>query len=236
MQGKKDLIRRGSGQGCDIRCEFSTVCRKLLSFLPDKYTPMMDAPGMQQRVLALASRFNEPVIPKERIQRWLARFSDEEKPLALALLEKITFHSYPCLIQETRQLHAILREQLAADGFDNSTCATVDFRRGFTCKSGDIISYIYRKANAVPSVDFKTFDHLLGELAECTGQLCDRALVILDDYTGTGSQFIIQFLTRNRDTIRVLKGYRKIFLASIVIHVNAFRKLELFPRGECDRC
>ncbi|MCX6696845.1 MAG: hypothetical protein NTV84_04665 [Methanoregula sp.] len=194
---------------------------------------MMDAPGMQQRVLALASRFNEPVIPQERIQRWLARFTDEEKPVALALLEKITFHTYPCLIRETRQLHAILREQLAADGFDSCTCATVDFTRGFTCKSGDIISYIYRKANAVPSVDFKTFDRLSGELAQCTGQFCDRALVILDDYTGTGSQFIFQFLARNREGIRLLKGYRKVYLASIVIHDNAFCKLELLQRGEC---
>ncbi len=196
---------------------------------------MTDAPGMQQQVEVLASRFNEPVIPEERIQRWLARFTDEEKPVALALLEKITFHSYPSLVRETRQLHTILKKQLAADGFDTCTCATVDFSRGFTCKSGDIISYIYRKANAIPSVEFKTFDRLLGELAQCTGQFCDRALVILDDYTGTGSQFIFQFLARNSEGIRVLKGYRKVYLASIVIHDDAFRKLVLLQRGECKR-
>jgi hypothetical protein len=206
---------------------------KLLSFLPDNHTLMTDAPGMQQRILALASRFNEPVVPQERIRRWLAQFTDEEKPVALTLLEKITFHSYPRLIRETRELHVILSAQLAMDGFDTGTCTTVDFSRGFTCKSGDIISYIYRKANAIPSVEFKTFDRLLAELVQCTGQFCDRALVILDDYTGTGSQFIFQFLARNSEGIQILKGYRKIYLASIVIHDNAFHKLELLQRGEC---
>jgi|WetSurMetagenome_2_1015567.scaffolds.fasta_scaffold35839_2 hypothetical protein len=178
-------------------------------------------------------RFNEPVVTREHIRRWLDQFSGEDQAGAFALLEAIEYHSYPRLLQETRVLHAKIQEQLDVDGFDSRMFSDVDFSREFTCKSGDLISYIYRKANAVPSVDFKTFDRLISETADCSGQPCNRALVILDDYTGTGSQFIFQFIARSAADIRVLNRYRKVYLASVVIHDNAFGKLDLLQRGEC---
>lgn len=183
-------------------------------------------------MVALAARFSEPVIPKERIEEWLMQFPEDDREAALLLLEKVTFHSYPRLIRETQALHALLLKALADDGFDTRTLACTDFSRGFTCKSGDIISYIYRKANAIPSVLFKNLDSLYGETQECAGQFCDRALVILDDYIGTGSQFIFQLVARNPKDIHVLRGYRKIYLASIVTHDNAFEKLAMLRRGE----
>jgi hypothetical protein len=195
----------------------------------------MDHPGIPERVETLFKRFNRPAILKDHIERWLNQFPNKERNAALTLLEKITFHSYPLLVQESRQLHAMIKEQLTADGFDSREFSDVDFSREFTCKSGDIISYIYRKANVIPSVDFKNFDRLISEATECSGHFCKRALVILDDYTGTGSQFIFQFLARSKDDIRVLNNYRKVYLASIIIHDNAFEKLELLQRGECKK-
>jgi hypothetical protein len=186
-----------------------------------------------QQVDRFFQRFNEPAVTREHIRRWLDQFSGEDQAGALALLEAIEYHSYPRLLQETRVLHVKIQEQLAADGFDSRTFSDVDFSREFTCKSGDLISYIYRKANAVPSVDFKTFDRLISETSDCSGQPCNRALVILDDYTGTGSQFIFQFVARSAADIKVLNRYRKVYLASVVIHDNAFGKLDLLQRGEC---
>jgi hypothetical protein len=118
----------------------------------------MDARETRHRIDELFARFNEPVIPEERITRWLGQFPARDRPAALALLESVTFHSYPRLIGECRHLHALVREQLLRDGFDPGAADSVDFTRAFTCKSGDIISYIYRKANAIPSVAFRTFD------------------------------------------------------------------------------
>jgi hypothetical protein len=180
---------------------------------------------------ALFERFNEPVIPRDRIIRWIDQFPEEDRPAARALLGKITFHSYPCLQRETRLLHALLRDNLDHDGFDGKDLKDVDFSREFTCKSGDIISYIYRKANSLPSVDFKTFDHLISTSGHRGSR--DRALVILDDYIGTGSQFIFQFIARSPDDIRVINGYKKVYLASIVAHESAYEKLELLQGGEC---
>jgi hypothetical protein len=192
----------------------------------------MGSSERNQRLEALFSRFNEPTIPRTHIERWLGQFPVEDREAALALLEKIEFHSYPRLLRERRRLHAQLQERLSTDGFDSRTFINVDFSREFTAKSGDIISYIYRKATAVPSVDFKTFDLLISRQEASPGGFSDRALVILDDYIGTGSQFIFQFLARSRDDIQVLNSYRKVYLASIVTHDNAFEKLALLQKGE----
>lgn len=192
----------------------------------------MDSP-IPDRIEAILARFNEPVMPEDRIGRWLDRFPGEDRQAAVLLLEKIEYHSYPRLLRECRELHSLVCGRLAADGFDLVEFTDVDFSREFTCKSGDIISYLYRKANAVPSVDFKTFDRLISESATCPNGSCDRALVILDDFIGTGSQFIFQFLARSREDVRVLESYRKVYLASVVIHDNALEKLALLQAGEC---
>jgi hypothetical protein len=193
----------------------------------------MDPSGMQQRIEAIVLRFNEPVIPEDRLRRWLDQFPEKDRSAALTLLERVTFHTYPHLIRETRLLHTRIQEQLAADGFDSRSFSDVDFSREFTCKSGDIISYIYRKANAIPSVDFKNFDLLVSMSAVSPRQFSDRALVILDDYTGTGSQFIFQFIARNDADIRIINSYKRVYLASVVIHENAIEKLGLLQKGEC---
>jgi len=195
----------------------------------------MSSSEKDQRLEALFSRWSEPVIPRDHMERWLDQFPDEDRAAALALLEKIEFHSFSRLLRECRQLHAQLQERLSADGFDSRTFNDVDFSREFTCKSGDVISYIYRKANAIPSVDFKNFDLLLSRWADSPRGFCDRALVILDDYIGTESQFIFQFLARSMDDIQVLNSYRKVYLASIVTHDSTFEKLALLQKGECQK-
>lgn len=195
---------------------------------------LMKSSGTDQRINELFSRFNEPVISKERIRRWLDRFDDEDKPAALALLGTIEFHTYPRLLRESRLLHTKLLEKLAADGFDARKFSDIDFSREFTCKSGDIISYIYRKANAIPSVDFRNFDLLISEMRDGGDRFAGRALVILDDYIGTGSQFIFQFIARSDVDIRILNNYRKVYLASIIANENALQKFTLLGNRKFD--
>lgn len=188
----------------------------------------------EAKVAELYRRFNEPAIPMASIRRWLDQFDEVDRPTALCLLEQVEFHSYPRLVRETRLLHRQLQERLAAEGFDPGKTGNVDFSREFTCKSGDIISYIYRKSNLIPSVEFKTFDRLILDAGRDPAAQKQRALVILDDYIGTGSQFIFQFIARSAEDIRVIGNYGKVYLCAIAVHEKAIEKGLLLRSGRFD--
>jgi len=179
-------------------------------------------------------RFNEPVIPEASIERWIDKFDETDKPAALMLLDQIEFHSQPRLIRETKALNARVIKRLDAGGFDTAKLSDVDFSREFTCKSGDVVSYLYRKSNLIPTVDFKTFDWLSAQTAADPGRFKDRALVILDDYIGTGSQFIFQFIGRREDDIRVMNSFKKVYLASYIVHESALEKFWMLADGLID--
>jgi hypothetical protein len=182
---------------------------------------------LTQRINRLCQRFNEPVIPAGHVQKWLRHFDAEDRAAALTLLEAVEYHTYPRLVRESQQLHAKVRRRLAADGFDAVKFQDVDFSREFTCKSGDLLSFIYRKANLIPSIDFKTFDELISEQRAQAHRFRNRALVLLDDYIGTGSQFIFQFVGQSPADLAVLNGYRRIYLACVVAHEQALKKFRL---------
>lgn len=186
------------------------------------------------RVKKLSARFNEPIIPIESIEKWLNLFDRADQATALMLIEKIEFHSQVRLIKETRALHAKLQERLSAGGFDAKDFRNVDFSREFTCKSGDVVSYIYRKANLIPTVDFKTFDQILWENAKGASRNNDRALVILDDYIGTGSQFIFHFIAESKEDTAVIRSYKKVYLVCYVIHESAIQQFELLRAGRIE--
>ena len=182
----------------------------------------------------LFDRFNEPVIRRESIAKWLERFEGEDRQAALLLLRNIEYHTQPRLKRETRLLHKKLVERLARDNFDTATFHNVDFSREFTCRSGDVVCYIYRKSNLVPSVDFKTFDYLVRATADAPEKFADRALVILDDYIGTGSQFMFEFIGRSDDDVRVLNTYKKVYLACYVINEKALQNFRLAAVGSIE--
>jgi len=188
----------------------------------------------QEKVQRLSDRFNEPIIPVESIRKWLDLFKGKDRATALMLIEKIEFHSQVRLIKETRALHAKLQERLAAAGFDAKDFSSVDFSREFTCKSGDVVSYIYRKANLIPAIDFKTFDQILREGQEGTDKNRQRALVILDDYIGTGSQFIFHFIAESKEDTAVVRSYKKVYLACYVMHESAVKKFQLLKQGRIE--
>lgn len=185
---------------------------------------------LDARIDRLVRVFNEPVVPAASVHRWLAQFAEEDQATALLLLETVEYHSYPRLVRDVRRLHALLRERLRADGFDADGLSDVDFSREFTCKSGDIISYIYRRANLIPTVWFRTFDALVAAAREDQSPR-RRALVILDDYIGTGSQFVFQFVARSADDRRVMAEYERVYLCCVVVHDEALRKARLLRAG-----
>ena len=119
--------------------------------------------------------------------------------------------------------------------FDVKTFQDIDFSREFTCKSGDVVSFIYRKSNLIPNKNFKTFDQLIRETVNSTDMFKNRALVILDDYIGTGSQFIFHFIGENNEDARVINSYRKTYLVSYVIHEKALQNFRLLFDGQVER-
>ena len=179
-------------------------------------------------------RFNEPVIPMESIRKWLDLFEVEDRDTALLLLNNIEYHSQPRIRRETRMLHQKLSGRLAENHFDVKTFHDVDFSREFTCKSGDVVSYIYRKSNLIPSIDFKTFDLLIKQTSNDPEWFRNRALVILDDYIGTGSQFIFQFIGLSDEDVRVVNSYARTYLACYVIHEKALQNFHLLADGKID--
>lgn len=188
----------------------------------------------EELLSGIFGRINEPVIPMSSIRKWLARFKEEDRDTALLLLNNIEFHSQPRVERDTRVLHRKLSARLTANGFDTATLSDVDFSREFTCKSGDIVSYLYRRSNLIPSIDFKTFDLLTRETLDNREYFNNRALVILDDYIGTSSQFIFSFIGSSDEDVRVLNSFRKIFLACYVIHEKALENFQLLKDGRID--
>ena len=173
--------------------------------------------GQEQRIRRLADSWNEAEISESAIHRWMEQFPSDDQPTAIQLLECMELHSWARMIRECRLLHQRLCMDLKDDGFDVDGFSDIDFTRAFTCKSGDLASYVYRKANRLSVRHF----HTVEALRHSTQDRSQRAIVVLDDYIGTGSQFLFQFIGRNEANTRLLKGYKRIRLCSLVVHDDA---------------
>lgn len=188
--------------------------------------------GLQPKLDQLAEAWNEAEISRPSLGRWMAQFAASDQEVALRLLECMQVHGWARLIRECRLLHQRLCTDLAEDGFDVERCSDIDFSRAFVCKSGDLISYVYRKANRLPVTCFHNIEGL--RLAPPVGAQ-RRALVILDDYIGTGSQFLFTFVARNAANRDLLARYARVRLASIVVHDDARQKWKLLQRRDVEQ-
>lgn len=158
--------------------------------------------ALNERLDVLSEAWNEAEIARPSLGRWLAQFAAADQPIALKLLECMQMHGWARLIRECRLLHQRLCVDLAEDGFDVERCSDIDFSRAFVCKSGDLISYFYRKANRLPVTCFHNIEWLQAAPPEPNHR---RALVILDDYIGTGSQFLFTFVARDASNRALLQ-------------------------------
>ncbi|MFZ9849056.1 MAG: phosphoribosyltransferase-like protein [Vulcanococcus sp.] len=182
---------------------------------------------LQSQLDQLADAWNEAEISRPSLSRWMEQFPPEEHSIALQLLTCMEVHGWARLIRECRLLHSRICRDLEEDGFDVERCTDIDFSRAFVCKSGDLIAYVYRKANRLPVTCFHNIEALQAS-APATGQR--RALVILDDYIGSGSQFLFTFVARSPANRELLQRYARVRLAAIVVHDDARVKWKLLQR------
>ena len=187
---------------------------------------------LAHRLDGLAETWNEAEITRPSLGRWIEQFDAGDQPIALRLLECMQMHGWARLIRECRLLHERLCIDLAEDGFDVERCSDIDFTRAFVCKSGDLISYLYRKANRLPVTCFHNIE---GLQANPPAPNQRRALVILDDYIGTGSQFLFTFVARNAANRALLQSYARVRLAAIVVHDDARHKWRLLQRRDVEQ-
>jgi hypothetical protein len=187
--------------------------------------------SLPARLDQLAEAWNEAEISRPSLGRWLEQFGPADQAIALRLLECMQVHGWARLIRECRLLHQRLCVDLAEDGFDVERCSDIDFTRAFVCKSGDLISYVYRKANRLPTTCFHNIEALQAS-PPAEGQR--RALVILDDYIGTGSQFLFTFVARSAANRELMQRYHRVRLAAIVVHDDARHKWKLLQRRELE--
>ena len=187
---------------------------------------------LAHRLDGLAEIWNEAEITRPSLGRWIEQFDAGDQPIALRLLECMQMHGWARLIRECRLLHERLCVDLAEDGFDVERCSDIDFTRAFVCKSGDLISYLYRKANRLPVTCFHNIE---GLQANPPAPNQRRALVILDDYIGTGSQFLFTFVARNAANRALLQSYARVRLAAIVVHDDARHKWKLLQRRDVEQ-
>jgi hypothetical protein len=182
-----------------------------------------------KRLQKLVGDWNEAEINRTSLDRWIQRIPEHEHSIAVRLLECIQVHGWSRLLRECRLLHQRVCEDLREDGYDTETYSDIDFTRAFTCKSGDIISYAYRKANRIPLTRFHNVEALYCGTAT---ERRTKALVVLDDYIGTASQFLFTFIARNAANRALIGEYGRTRLAAIVVHDNARQKWRLLQKQQ----
>lgn len=176
-------------------------------------------------------KFNKPLISKEHLEKWVSQFAKKDRKAALKLASAVDYNSYTDVVEKVIAMHKRLAESLKINGFDSETFKDVDFSRAYTGKSGDVISYMYRKANKIRNTCFKSMETLQSQPLE---QNAKRALVILDDYTGTGDQFLSEFYARNAKNRELLNSYGKIYFMPITANEAAVKKFDMLKQGKSD--
>ena len=178
----------------------------------------------------LYQRFNEDFVGRDNINTWLGQFEPADRTIALRLAELIDYWGYRRVHIGLQILHRKLKERLQHDGFITNSnpehCYDqIDFSRTFCSKSGDLICYFYRKSNGMRSLEFVNIEALESRNAD----LSNRALVLLDDYVGTGCQFIS--FSYRRDHHALFNRYAKVYLGALVANKRAIDTFYQINRG-----
>lgn len=181
-------------------------------------------------IKTLYQRFNEESISQKQITRWLEQFDTDDQPTALFLAGLIDYWGYQRVHFGLRSLHARLMQQLAKDGFtsefdNDNSYERIDFSRSFCSKSGDLISYFYRKMNGMRSLEFSNLE----ALETRQDDLSERALVIFDDYVGTGCQFLSNSYRKSH--YELFNRYGKIYVATLIANNQAIQTFKQVNQG-----
>ena len=179
----------------------------------------------------LYEQFNSENISRTEIQQWLNQFDREDQDSAALLLEQIDYYSYKHLMVDLKVLHKQLLAKMKIDGFienpeNELVFEKVDFSKTYPAKSGDLISYFYRSSNTIRAVAFKN----LKDLSTDKKDHSDKALVLLEDYVGTGTQFLFELYTKQHHEL--FNSYKKVYFVVLVASKNAINRFENVSNGD----
>lgn len=104
----------------------------------------------------------------------------------------------------------------------------VDFSKTYPAKSGDLISYFYRSSNLIRAVAFKNPADLSAEKQDNS----NKALVLLEDYVGTGTQFLFEVYSKLYREL--FNSYKKIYFVVLVATKNAINKFTKLTNADYD--
>jgi hypothetical protein len=191
--------------------------------------------SLRQQKQAVLQQFNQPLLSPAHLDTWLKQFKPKDRGTALKLVQQLDFYGPADLPRSLRGLHDKVMCALTRDGFVTNTGKElrfdkVDFSKAFSAKSGAIISTRYRHANGLREASFRD----VAELAHNGVPKGDRALVILDDYIASGSQFLEDAYATGRHQFmnELLPQYKKIYFAVVVAHEDAVKRFDMLKQGQ----
>lgn len=156
---------------------FFTKCVRFLNH------PLQTLTEYQLKKVLLSKGF--PSSLSFHLDEWLDQFDVSDRRVALNLLCELEYVNRNRFVLMTKLLHQKLRSVLLAEGFvsenESHHFGNVDFISIYPAKSGELVSYWYRKVNGIRSALF----HHAGDLLRDEQSKSDKALIILDDYAGT---------------------------------------------------
>lgn len=146
---------------------------------------------------------------------WLSQFEDQDRPAATKLVEQVNYFSYERICEDLQALH-----QKVMPKIENSS---VVYSKTYVAKSGDLISYFYRTSNKIPSILFKN-------LSDHVDDKSNKVLVLLEDYVGTGTQFLYRAYAK--ENYELFNQYKKVYLATLVANTSSIQKFDLIRSGQ----
>lgn len=169
------------------------------------------------------SPFQWKFVSEAQIEEWLGQFALEDREIARKLIDYIDFYDPGRFVQDLKSAHQKLMNHLQNDGFfslGEDPYEQVDFSRVFCAKSGDVVSYYYRQANGLRAASFKNLSDLV---LETKGEE-KRALVLLEDYIGSGTQFIWECYAKKH--LDLFNQYERIYLVVLSANQLAVSRFE----------
>ena len=157
------------------------------------------------------------IIGKETIIKWINQFEIEDQDTAFSILRKIKYYSSTDMIQ----LCQLNFSNWIID-CDANVKNTVFIPLGGAGKSGSMVGYLFRMANSLSKVSF----YSLYEIEKC-GYVFDKRikdLVFLDDYSGTGDQFLKDEILKN--ILLHTEGKLRVSFLPVVMSRRAKNRIE----------
>jgi hypothetical protein len=140
-------------------------------------------------------------ISDDQVADWLSQFAEAERPAVSSLLEHFHYYSFRRFADLVGTLPGLIARRLGMDPGEVLYAPT-----GYVSDSGSMVLYLFRHVNDVPYGMFASLEDLGNKAADA------KAVVLLDDFIGTGRQAAETWLER----IKPLNLKCPVVLAAVV--------------------